>query len=95
MVLQAWGWWFLNFDLPLRHHGAPHTALCTMAQLMATQSPLPSTFSLPPPTLVSPKVIPWPAQALQEGCAGDQPLFAGTAHAHMTLEWVFHRLVRC
>ena len=38
---------------------------------------------------------PWSAQVLQEGCAGDQPLFAGGMHAHMTLEWVFRRLVRC
>ena len=37
----------------------------------------------------------WSAQALQEGCARDQPLFTGVSHAHMTLEWVFHRLVRC
>ena len=47
VVLQALVWWFLNFDLPLRHHGAPHTARCTMAKLMATQRPPPSTFSLP------------------------------------------------
>ena len=32
---------------------------------------------------------------LQEGCARDQPLFAGALHAHMTLDWVFRRLVRC
>ena len=30
-----------------------------------------------------------------EGCAGDQPLFAGGTHAHMPLECVFHRLVCC
>ena len=26
VVLQASEWWFLKFDLPLRHHGAPYTA---------------------------------------------------------------------
>ena len=41
VVLQVWECWFLNFHLPLRHHGVPHTAPCTMA----TQSPPPSTFS--------------------------------------------------
>ena len=41
------------------------------------------------------EVIPWSAQAPQEGCALDQPLFAGSTHAHMTLEWVLRRLVRC
>ena len=40
-------------------------------------------------------LVPWSAQALQEGCARDQPLFSGAWHAHMTLEWVFRRLVRC
>ena len=54
VVLQAWEWWFLKFDLPLQHHGAPHTAPCPMAKLMATQSPPPSSFSPPPLALVSP-----------------------------------------
>ena len=36
VVLQVWEWWFLKFDLPLRHHGTPHTAPCTMATLTAT-----------------------------------------------------------
>ena len=54
VVLQAWEWWFLKFDLPLQNHGAPHTAPCTMANLMATQSAPPSSFSSPPPALVSP-----------------------------------------
>ena len=54
MVLQAWEWWFLKIDLPLQHHGAPHTAPCTMAKLMATQSPPLSSFSSPPLVLVSP-----------------------------------------
>ena len=40
-------------------------------------------------------LVPWPEQALQEGCARDRPLFAGGSHAHMTLDWVFRRLVRC
>ena len=39
--------------------------------------------------------VPSSAHALQEGCARDQPLFAGALHTHMTLEWVFRRLVRC
>ena len=54
VVLQTWEWWFLKFDLPLRPHGAPHTGPSTMAKLMATQRPLPSTFSFPHLTLVSP-----------------------------------------
>ena len=41
------------------------------------------------------QVIPWSTQALQEGCAGDQPLLGGGTHAHMTLEWVSRRLARC
>ena len=39
--------------------------------------------------------VPWSALALQQGCAGDQPLFVGASHAHMTPQWVFWRLVRC
>ena len=54
VVLQAREWWFLKFDLPLQPHGAPHTAPCTMAKLMTTQSSPPSNFSLPPRALVSP-----------------------------------------
>ena len=54
VVLQAWVWWFLKFDLPLQHHGAPHTAPCTMAKLMSTQSPPPSSFSSRPPAFVLP-----------------------------------------
>ena len=58
MVLQAWEWCFVSFDLPLRHQQATHTALCTMAKIMAIQSRPPSTFSLPPPALVSPPHAP-------------------------------------
>ena len=54
VVLQVWKWCFSTFDLPLQHHGAPHTAPCTMAKLMATQSPPSSSFSSPPLALVSP-----------------------------------------
>ena len=54
VVLQAWEWWSLKFDLPLQHHGAPHTASCTMAKLMSSQSPPASSFSSPPLALVSP-----------------------------------------
>ena len=54
VVLQVWEWWCLKFDLPLQHHGSPHTAPCTMAKLMATQSPPPSSFLSPPLAIVSP-----------------------------------------
>ena len=33
--------------------------------------------------------IPWSAQVLQEGCAGDQPLFSSPPHSHMTVMWIF------
>ena len=46
VVLQVWEWWFLKFDLPLRHHGTPHTAPCTMATLTATHSPPSSALLL-------------------------------------------------
>ena len=54
VVSQLWEWWFLQFDLPLRNYGTPHTAPCTMAKLMATRSPAPSTLASPPPALFSP-----------------------------------------
>ena len=54
VVSQVWEWWFLNFDLPLRNYGTPHTAPCTMAKLMATHSPPPSTLASPPLALFSP-----------------------------------------
>ena len=53
VVSQVWEWWFLKFDLPLRNYGTPHTAACTMAKLMATRSPPPSTLGSPPPALFS------------------------------------------
>ena len=40
-------------------------------------------------------VVPWWAEALQEGCARDQPFFAGAWYAHKTLEWVVRCPVRC
>ena len=40
-------------------------------------------------------LISWCAHALQEGFAGDEPLFVCGTHARMTLEWVFRRLERC
>ena len=52
MLLQGWEWCFLKFDLPLHQHGAPHTARCTVANLMATQSPPRTSFSSPPLALV-------------------------------------------
>ena len=54
VVLKAWEWWFLKFDLPLRTQGTPHTELCTMATLMATHSPPPLALPHSPPTLISP-----------------------------------------
>ena len=40
-------------------------------------------------------MVPWSARALQEGCTRHQPLFWDASHAHITLEWVFRRLVGC
>ena len=37
--------------------------------------------------------IPWSAQVLQEGCAGDQRV--PPPHSHMTVMWIFQRLIRC
>ena len=54
VVSQVWEWWFLKCDLPLRNYGTPHTAPCTMAKLMATHSPPPSTLASPPLALFSP-----------------------------------------
>ena len=54
VALQGWECWFLKFYLALQHHGAPHTAQCTIAKLMATQSPLLSCFSSPLLALVLP-----------------------------------------
>ena len=54
VVSQVWECWFLNFDLPLCNYGTPHTAPCTMANLMATHSPPPSTLASPPLALFSP-----------------------------------------
>ena len=51
VVSQVWVWWFLKFDL---NYGTPHTAPCTMAKLMATHSPPPSTLASPPLALFSP-----------------------------------------
>ena len=38
--------------------------------------------------------IPWSAQALEEGCGGDTPLFSALSKAHLTLKWVLRRLLR-
>ena len=54
VVLQAWEWCFLEFDLPLRTHGTPHAALLNMANLMATHSPPPLALPHSPPALVPP-----------------------------------------
>ena len=39
--------------------------------------------------------IPWSAQVLEQGCAGEQPVFSSPPHSHMTIMWIFKRLVRC
>ena len=39
--------------------------------------------------------IPWSAQVLQEGCAGDQPVSPRPPNSHMTVMWIFRRLIRC
>ena len=39
--------------------------------------------------------IPWLAQVLEQGCAGDQPVFSSPTHSHMTIMWIFRRLIRC
>ena len=39
--------------------------------------------------------IPLSAQVLQEGCAGDQPVFSSSPHSHMTVVWIFRRSIRC
>ena len=54
VVLQVWEWSLLKLAVPLRHYGTPRMAPCTMAKLMATQSPPSSTLLSPPPALVSP-----------------------------------------
>ena len=39
--------------------------------------------------------IPWSAQVLEQGCAGDQPVFSSPPHSHMTVMWIFRRLIQC
>ena len=39
--------------------------------------------------------IPCSAQVLEQGCAGDQPVFSSPAHSHMKVMWIFRRLIRC
>ena len=67
MVLQVWEWWFLKFDLPLRDYGTSHTALCTMAKMMATPNPPSSTLLSPPQLLFHPFMDPTSMQAMLEG----------------------------
>ena len=38
--------------------------------------------------------ITWPAQVMGQGCAADQPVFSSTPHNHMTVMWIFRRLIR-
>ena len=43
-------------------------------------------------------LIHWSAQVLEQGCAGDQPVFFSPPpppHSHMTVMWIFRRLIRC
>ena len=39
--------------------------------------------------------FPWSAQVLEQWCAGDQPVFSSPSHSHMTIMWIFRRLIRC
>ena len=48
----------------------------------------------PQPTARKAGPIPWSAQVLEQGCAGDQPV-PPPPHSHMTVMWIFRRLVRC
>ena len=49
VIFQAWERWFLKFHVPLRTHGASGGVPCTMAKLLATQSPPNCTLLLAPP----------------------------------------------
>ena len=51
VVLRVSEWWFVNFDLSLRHYRTPHTSPMTMAKLMASQRHPASNFSSPPSAL--------------------------------------------
>ena len=50
VVLQAWEWWFLKSDVPLQHHGAPHTADCTMAKTHGHPKPPALLLFVPSPS---------------------------------------------
>ena len=51
---------------------------------------------LPPARLWGSSGLPRPCKrAVQEGCAGDRPRSVGATHWHMTVQWVFRRLMRC
>ena len=41
------------------------------------------------------RAIPWSAQVLEHGCAGDQPVFSSLVYSHMAVMWIFRRLIRC
>ena len=52
----------------------------------------------PPPTTATARkagAIGWSAYVLGPGCAGDQPVFSSLAHSHMTIMWIFRRLIWC
>ena len=40
-------------------------------------------------------MVPWLAQVLEWGSAGDQPVFCDTNHNHMTVMWIFRRPMWC
>ena len=47
------------------------------------------------PTTRKAGAIPWLAQVLEQGCAGDQPVFYSPAHSNLTVMWIFRMLIRC
>ena len=53
--------------------------------------------ALGPQSASAPKAgaIPWLAQVLEQGCAGDQPVFSYPAHSHMIAMCILRRSIRC
>ena len=64
-----------------------------------TPPPLPQWLpKAPGPQSATPRKagpIPWSTHVLQEGCAGINPFFPPPPHSHMTVMWIFRRLIRC
>ena len=57
---------------------------------VASQSPRPQVRHRP-----EAGPIPYSARVLEQGCAGDQPVFSSRPHSHMTVIWIFRSLIRC